>query len=723
MPATSSHTTSGRTPSAPKPARKAAKSAPAGVGQTVDRLGLGEPREALLCLPQGYTDCRRPLRRLPDRSERERTTYLLTHTGNIRGFDKNRRLVTDIGRDGFDPGLIRRVNYAEIDLRDEHGTIVTMRQFGNVWGVRDICSGDLALIIGRVFWKNDYGVASCMLFDAELPPARVVGKIWVRYSGIPGRVSAEAVESLVHQQLDDPDAWRICAAKLVGATGQPDREALAAVGDRTFASFDHLLRTLHAPADLDDAYYARALCNRLAAYSIEAAAIRHHTRHPHAQAPLAISPEVIDAMARTQKEKLSEEQWAAVRGIAEGMRAPKPLNGLLSGDVGTGKTLTFLIPAVAAHQAGAQVAIIAPTDLLANQIAAQAESRFGAHASVERVLAGKKIRDPQAILIGTPGFVTVAKKAGYRPNLLICDEQHKMGTDSREALVEPWTHVLDVSATPVPRTLAAALYGGMQIFNLRKCPVEKRVESRVYDVPSRRKALGAIKWALDAGKKAAVIYPRVNTKSADSKTVLSAAEVFEQAFPGKVAVLHGGLSAAEEAATMEMIRLGDRPLVIGSTVMEIGIDIPGMAAMVVRDADHFGVAQLHQLRGRLARNGGEAWFMMMVEALDKLPEETVQRLTAVASTTDGYELAEMDLVHRGFGDLDGQQQTGAANGVFKLVRLTAEDFLASKLNAGAGARQAVTNQEHAAPQARVDDDGERDGDEAAQMREQPRLFA
>lgn len=721
------------TPRAAAAARK--KAAPAGVSQTVSRLGLAEPREALLCLPQAYTDCRHPQRRLPDQSERGSSLYLLTHTGDIRGFDKDRKLVINVGRDGFDPALIRRVKYVDIDLRDECGTTVTMRQFGSGWGVRDICSGDPALVIGRVVWSNKHGVSNCMLFDTELPPARVVNRIWVRYSGIPGRVTGESVEALVRQQLDNPDAWQLCAAKLVGATGQPGRQALEAVGDRIFESFEHLLRTLHAPTDLDDAYYARAVCNRLAAYSIEAAALRHHVRHPHSRAPLAISEAVIEAMARTQKERLSEEQWAAIRGVAAALRGPKPLNGLLSGDVGTGKTLTFLIPAVAAHQAGAQVAIMAPTDLLANQIAAQAQGRFGAHARIERVLAGKKIVDPGAILIGTPGFVTVAKKSGYRPNLLICDEQHKMGADSRETLAEPWTHVLDVSATPVPRTLATALYGGMQIFNLRKCPVDKRIGSRVYDVADRRRALGAIKWALDAGKKAAVIYPRVNTKSADSKTVLSAAQVFERAFPGKVAVLHGGLSAAEEAQTMELIRAGDRPLVVGSTVMEIGIDIPGMAAMVVRDADHFGVAQLHQLRGRLARNGGEGWFIMMVEALDNLPEETAQRLNAVASTTDGYELAEMDLRQRGFGDLDGEQQTGATNGVFKLVQLKAEDFLGAKLAKAdpfsvPSIARGVPGAGHALVDACAglgsgDVDGDEDEDEGAERprpREQQRLF-
>ena len=677
-----------------------------------DRLGLGDPREGLLCLPAAYVDCRQPQRAITREDDEERRLYVIRLTGNINGF-KGRKFIANLGAEGMKPHLCQAIDRLEVELVDERGDILVWSMFGSGWLARDLDGGDTIVLSGKVQWFGK----RAFIGDIERPPYHALGKVWTRYLGIPGRVAGDAVEALVRSQLDNPDAWRWCVTKIVGATGMREAEALASVskpGDLiSFAGLEAVLRALHTPESPEHGWAARSMCNRLAALAVQASALRQHSRAAHPQAPLPVDLGQLESIASTQKETLTEEQWVAIRGIAEAFTDPKPLTGMLSGDVGTGKTLTYLIPLVAAYRAGARVAIIAPTDLLANQIALQAIERFGPHGvNVERIQAGaRKISDQGAILVGTPGLTSVARRVGYTPQVLVCDEQHKMSTEVRECLVKPWTHVLEVSATPIPRTLAAALYGSMKTFTLRRPPVKKEIRSLVYDVNDRPRGVGMLKWVLQAGQKAAVSYPRVESKIQDVKTVQSAWEVLEKAFPGKVTMLHGSMSDKDKAHAMEQIKSGAKPIVVGSTVMETGIDIPSMAGMIVRDADRFGSSQLHQLRGRLARNGGEGWFIMMVDDLEKLPPETLGRLEAVQSTTDGYTLAELDLVQRGFGDLDGADQSGATETVFKLVRLRPEDFLRHKL---ASAEKAVERPSRAHEAADVSDERDRG--------QQPRLF-
>jgi ATP-dependent DNA helicase RecG len=705
------------------------------VERSLKRLGLSDPREALLCLPVAYVDCRTPQRTLPQEEDQDRRLYLLTLRGNFIGYNSRKVRVANFGVDGWLPGKVGacKGGRCEIDMQDSAGNVVTWTQFGGAWQARkqfgESSSGDPVVLSGKMVYLG----RRRSLENVESVPARAIGRVWTRYGGIQGRIAGEAVEQLVLAQLDNPEAYRACAARLVGATGMSDEDALRAVNrpdeDHGFRSFEHLLRALHMPASPEQGYAARGVCNRLSALAIQTSALRHHDRPTHPQAPLPLDLGDLDVIASTQPETLTQEQRAASQGIAKAMTGPKPLTGLLVGDVGTGKTLTYLIPVVAAHRSGARCAIIAPTDLLADQIALQAINRFGPMGvRVERVPTGaKKIHDPDAILVSTHGLTGTAKRLKYAPQVLVCDEQHKMSAAIREVLVTPWTHVLEASATPIPRTLASALYGGMQIFQLHKPPVKKTIHSSVYDIKDRPRGAALLRWVLDNGMKAAVVYPRIDVaplpqdepltvESAQAhdevQSVLTAAKALEQAFPGKVAVLHGRLSDDEKRLAMEAVRSGERPIVVASTVLETGIDIPSMAGMIVRDADRFGASQLHQLRGRLARNGGEAWFMMMVQDLLTLPQSALERLESVAATNDGFELAELDLMQRGFGDLDGTEQTGAADTVFRLVKLRPEDFLRHKLK---GLQHTAVQSTRTFEAAQVDDSIDR--------QVQPRLFA
>lgn len=697
------------------------------------RLGLAHPSEALLCVPASYSDLRHVNTTVPSDDDEERVLYQLRFSGEMRAYDA-KKVELDLHEAG--PGVWRQIRRLELILQDRAGRRVNFSTFSDIWSFRDLQAGALIPMVGKVV---HYGRKGAFLTDTEVPAAGSIGKIWVKYLGITGIVAGEKVEAMVKSQLDNPEALKHCVGALTEALGMPGYEAMVAAGlvDQ-FRSYEQLLLALHAPASIEEAWFARAGARKLAAMSVQVAALRHNLRQPHELAPLGVRPEGLPALAQTQREALTDEQLGVALKIIELLNAKEPMNALLSGDVGTGKTLTFLLPAILAHQQGARVAIMAPTTILADQLASQVIKRFGSVVSgVERVEAGGKIQDPQSILVGTPGLVTVAKKRKYIPNLLICDEQHKMSTEVRESLVGPHTHVLEVSATPVPRSLAAVHFGGKQILNLRKCPVEKSFTNFVGGVATDRPRFSAmLKWALDQGHRAAVVYPRVAaTKPAapgeeaparvmrqedEVATVESGARALEAAFPGKVVAIHGGMKDADITRALASVRDGSKPLVVASTVIETGVDIPSIAAMVVRDADRFGISQLHQLRGRLVRNGGVGYFAMMVQDLGKLDPSTLGRLQAVERTSDGFELAEKDLENRGFGDLAGGSQSGGSEAVFKLVRLTPRDYLDKKLSME-DVMAAVGRREEGRDAA---DEGDAQQEQAQEIdrRSQPRLF-
>lgn len=691
--------------------------------ETLKRLGLDDPREALLCLPESFSDLRTITKIIPDEDDDERRLYSLRFTGELEGFDSNKKVCDLTSSSGW-----ARTFRLKIGLVDDAGNAVSWSVFGNPWPYRDLVQDEYLNLVAKV----QYFGKTAFLQDVDTPPSHAVGKIWVKYLGIPGRVAGEKVESHVRAQLDNPDAYKHCATKLIGALGMMDQEALEAAGaSEFFSTYDGVINALHRPVDTDQGWMAKIVANKLAAMAVQAAALRHNIRHPHPDAPLSVDVEDIATLSRTQKETLTKSQMEVATSIATKLRAPRPMNALLSGDVGTGKTLAYLLPAVAAHRAGAKVAIIAPTSILADQIARQIVDRFGPHVKgVERIVAGGKIADHASILVGTPGITSVCTKAKYSPNLLISDEQHKLSTAVREKLVKPWTHTLEVSATPIPRSLASALFGGKDILNLRECPVKKQFDCIVGDVAMRPKFAAMIKHALQNGDRAAVIYPRVNASVSyeenidgamikkEMQSVLSGAAALELAFPGKVVSIHGGMKDEEIALAIEQVRSGAKPLVVASTVVETGVDIPGITTMIIRDADYFGISQLHQLRGRLVRHGGHALFGMMVASLETLAPDTYERLQIVAKSTDGYELAERDLVGRGFGQLEGESQSGSgsAETVFRLVKLRPDDFLRKKLSKESLKDHSVDlSAQRAAEQEAAD--------AQAKLRMQPRLFA
>ncbi|WP_342064802.1 helicase-related protein [Cupriavidus sp. OTU4895] len=682
--------------------------------RTVSRLGLRRIEEALLCAPARHQDFRRVAQRFAEVAGVERAVPMLV------------RVVERDEEDGREPILGyssgskvplsspfgQATARLDISVADAAGMRATMGIFGSIWGWKDTKVGDSLLIMAR---PVRFGSKLC-LDNVEQLDTRYVGKVMPVYLGIQGRVAGSAVNSLVGHALDqDVDlALSAAVAAICEACGLSEEQILEACeAPAQFVDLEDLLAGLHAPTTPEEGSAALVVSKRIACLAIQAAALRQNARveHPDAAIGAGGSGKLVDRAAgllRSQPEEPTGDQERAAAGIAAALQSRTPMKGLLCGDVGTGKTLAYLAPAVAACQLGARVAILAPTSLLADQIANAIVRRFGDKVAVQRVEAGGKIVDPQAILVGTAGLTTVAAKAKYIPNFLIADEQHKLDTTTRERMVGPWTHVLDVSATPIPRTMALSLFPGVQVFTIEEQPVQKSIQTLLIDVGQRKRTVSAIQTAIASGKRAAILLPRVGTETAPGKdgdvdanrsSVLKAAEQFEKAFPGKVATLYGDMSDDDKRDAIEGVRSGRTPIVIGSTVFETGIDIPDVAVMVIRDADHFGTSQLHQMRGRLARAGGLGECFLMVDDLTSLSAETRKRLDVMTRISNGFELAAHDLINRGAGELEGTAQSGATSSVFKLIPIRPRDLLDNRIDLPgtlerAEEREGSTNRRH-----------------------------
>ncbi|WP_298705959.1 DEAD/DEAH box helicase [uncultured Variovorax sp.] len=680
------------------------------------KLKLDDPELALLCVPSEYVDCTRSITRLSDADLRGGASQLMSLkvTGKALAVGRDKRpILAAAGHicetleelQELHGGIWKNIGRLQVELVDDAGMTAQLSSF-QPFAWRSIATGRMLHFIGSV---KRFGDALFVSSELE-PPGEAIGGVWTRYLGIPGQVSAETVSAAVHAVRYREAAYLKASRAVVSAMQMDEMAVLDLVqydqADQApevprFPTVRELVTALHLPRSVAAGARALELAQRISAASIRTAARAQSIRHPHRDAPLIVPDEQVLALAAAQPEQLSGDQHAAILAIAKGLRSPVPMNGLLSGDVGTGKTLAFLLPAVVAHQNGATVAIVAPTIILANQIAGQIARRFsGVIRGVERVEAGKRIQNPGHILVGTSGLPAACAKAHLVPNFVIIDEQHKLSVQTRAALVGPATHVLEATATPVPRSLATVFFDGLEVFSLRESPVVRTITSHVLDVRDRGRVTKAIRETIAVGRRVLVVYPRVETVELTKKVkpaakgeqlditdsapasvsrtaqgVIEAAATFEAAFPGKVAVLHGDLSDTVLQDSIDQVRSLEKPLAVASVVVETGIDIPDIGLVVVRDADRLGLSQLHQLRGRLARNGGAAEFFMMVESIEALEDPALERLVACSLTTDGYRLAEIDMKQRGFGSyLDGSQ-SGNAQGVFRLTKVAPADFL------------------------------------------------
>ncbi len=374
---------------------------------------------------------------------------------------------------------------------------------------------------------------------------------------------------------------------------------------------------------------------------------------------------------------LTGAQKRVIKEIRQDTVSGYQMNRLLQGDVGSGKTMVALMSMLLAVDNGFQACMMAPTEILARQhfatISRQTEGMnlrvailTGSSKAAERRHALEGIASGEVnILIGTHALIedkVQFANLGY----VVIDEQHRFGVEQRARL---WTknqqppHILVMTATPIPRTLAMTLYGDLDVSVIDELPPGRQpIRTYHYTDSARLKLWGFLREQIAAGRQVYVVYPLIQeSETMDYKDLEDGFQSIVQDFPQpdyRVTVCHGKMKPQDKEESMRQFKEHEADILVATSVIEVGVDVPNATVMVIESAERFGLSQLHQLRGRVGRGGGQSYCILM--SGEKLSREARKRLQAMCQTTDGFRLAELDMQLRGAGDINGTQQSGMA---------------------------------------------------------------
>ena len=551
-------------------------------------------------------------------------------------------------------------------IKDDTG-IITCAWPGQPWldrglrvGDRILVSGPVKFFHGRQIQPREHTLLERASTVADPHPAPH-GTIFVSYPAsehlpqwIFRRVIAENLEWLLRHARNEE--YLPAAAR--DALGLP--ELPAALG------------TLHRPPSLDrtDTARRRLAFDELFLLQLLQARVRYRATRERPGIVFERSNRLIRALHESLPFTLTGAQVRVLREIYADMASPRRMNRMLQGDVGSGKTLVALFAMLLAVEGGYQAALMAPTEILAEQHAQRIrEFLAGLPCGVELLVGsatGRRREEARARVAGGEARAVVGTHALIQEGvefeslgLVVIDEQQRFGVRQRLALAErePAPDVLVMSATPIPRSLAMALHGDLDISVLDEVPPGRRpVTTRLAGPEDRGKVFREVARRLGRGEQAYVVYPLIEeSEKADLRAAETEYERLRgEAFAGcEVALLHGRVPADEKDRIMRAFLAGEIQVLVATTVIEVGIDVPGATAMVIENAERFGLSQLHQLRGRIGR--GERGGLCVVIS-DGAAES--ERLQVFARTTDGFEIAAADLRIRGQGDFFGAEQHG-----------------------------------------------------------------
>lgn len=466
--------------------------------------------------------------------------------------------------------------------------------------------------------------------------------------------------------------------------------------------FNKAIRILHAPAPTEDSdslihhhhpAWMRIKFDELLAQQLSLAAARDARRQKRAL-PLHVSNDqdsLVNRLIRSLPFKLTDSQLKVSAEISSDLTRNFPMYRLLQGDVGSGKTIVAALAALQAIEAGVQVAIMAPTEILAQQhfdkmklwcepLGVEIHWLTGSMSAKSRKVANEHIQNGQArLVIGTQALIqdTVRFK---ELGLIIVDEQHRFGVNQRLSLsrkgetndqdIEPnqianlnnlVPHQLTMSATPIPRTLAMTFYADLEVSSIVGLPPGRTpVTTKLVSDTRRDELISHISNAVMSGNQVYWVCPLIEESEAiELQTAVDTHQYLSQALPElKVGLIHGRMSTADKSVTMEDFRAGKTHVLVATTVIEVGVDVPNASLMVIEHAERFGLAQLHQLRGRVGRGKSDSICVLLYQS--PLSMVARQRLKAMYETQDGFEIAQFDLDLRGPGELLGSRQSGVA---------------------------------------------------------------
>jgi ATP-dependent DNA helicase RecG len=489
---------------------------------------------------------------------------------------------------------------------------------------------------------------------------------------------ADAALPLVHAGGDPlPAALRVSEglplrADALTAVHRPDALELAEVGRRRLA-FDELL------------VLQLALRRRAA------------EREALVASALEIPGELVDRYREALPFTLTDAQEAAIAEIDADLARTVPMQRLLQGDVGAGKTAVALYTLLRAVESGRQGALMAPTETLAEQhfltieaLCAELGVRVALltsalpakeHATVRQLITSGDVQ----IAVGTHALIQ--RDVAFRDlAVAVVDEQHRFGVAQRAALAEHRApHVLHMTATPIPRTLALTVYGDLAVSEVAAPPANRKPIVTGWVTEERSsEAYVRLRRHLDDGRQAYVVCPLI--EASETSVARAAEDEAERLRRGelqgyRVGCMHGRLRPAERRAVMAAFKARELDVLVATTVIEVGVDVPNATIMIVQEADRFGLAQLHQLRGRVGRGAEQSYCLLVSRVRDELSETAVERLEAMVETTDGFQLAERDLEIRGEGELLGGRQSGLTD--LRFTRLREDRDLLERARAAA----------------------------------------
>jgi ATP-dependent DNA helicase RecG len=517
-----------------------------------------------------------------------------------------------------------------------------------------LVSGPVRFYHGRQLAPREYVVLAEA--DGEADPL-AAGKVLPVYPATEG-LSHRIIRSLIDRHLD----------ALIELSTDPLPETLRQQAG--LPPLTEALRAVHRPTSAEDAERGRRRLAFDELLDLQLMLIRARTIAKRQRLGVAfqVKRDLTTRLKLSLPWELTADQQRALKEITVDMTAPDRMHRLLMGDVGTGKTVVALFAMLLAVENDFQATLMAPTELLAEQhsvtlsrmlepLDIRPELLLGRQTAAEKTAVRARLASGQArVAVGTHALMQESVSF-RRLGLVVIDEQHRFGVEQRAALIGKGAapDVLLLSATPIPRSLALTLYGDLDVSTLRERPPGRgSIRTAVRVSTQREKVFEFVRQECGEGRQAYIVLPVIEeSEKADLRAATTMSQSLSARWPElQVGLVHGRLKADERDATMRRFRAGEIQVLVATTVIEVGIDVPNATVMLIEHPERFGLAQLHQLRGRIGRGANQSYCILLADG------PSMDRLRAFAATEDGFRIAELDLAERGMGDLIGARQSG-----------------------------------------------------------------